>query len=54
MTEPPGRLLPPRTPHLGREQQGGATDQRSELTPSDVGRGPSSYRGVTISNRRTY
>src|SRR5262245_64008110 len=53
MTEPPGRLLRPRTPHPGREQQGGATHQRSELTPSDVGHGPSSYRGVTSSNRQS-
>jgi len=48
-----GRLLRPCTPHLGRKQQAGTTDQGSELTPSHVGHGPTSCRGVTTSNRRT-
>src|SRR5438034_5219754 len=47
------RLLPARTPHLDCEQEPDTTDQRSELTPSHVGHGPTSCRGVTTSNRRT-
>src|SRR5439155_13854695 len=48
-----GRLLRSCAPHLDREQQASTTDQGSELTPSHVGHGPTSCRGVTTSNRRT-
>ena len=39
MTEPPGRLLPPRALHLGREQQTAAPDEDNEFAPLDVEHG---------------